>query len=104
MAGCACHPLLPNLPTQKNFDFLSLFFAKKKLIMANKKLNKIKLMLVAKDKRANWLAKELDVNYNTVTNWSCNATQPSLATLYKIAEVLEVDVADLLFSRNELNK
>jgi putative transcriptional regulator len=72
--------------------------------MANKKLNKIKLVLVAKDKRANWLAKELDVNYNTVTNWCSNATQPSLATLYRVAEVLNIDVAELLFSKNELNK
>ena len=72
--------------------------------MANRKLNKIKLTLVAKDKRANWLAKELGVNYNTVTNWCSNATQPSLATLYRVADALEVDVADLLFSRNELNK
>ena len=72
--------------------------------MANKRLNKIKLVLVAKDKRANWLAKELDVNYNTVTNLCSNSTQPSLATLYKIAETLDVDVADLLFSRKEIEK
>lgn len=76
----------------------------KENLMANKKLNKIKLVLVAKDKRANWLAKELGVNYNTVTNWCSNATQPSLSTLYKVANILDVDVADLLFSRNELNK
>lgn len=84
-------------------DFLSLIYIKK-IAMANKRLNKIKLVLVAKDKRANWLAKELGVNYNTVTNWCSNATQPSLATLYRIAEVLNVDVAELLFTRNELNK
>lgn len=76
----------------------------KKYVMANKKLNKIKLVLVAKDKRANWLAKELGVNYNTVTNWCSNATQPSLATLYRIADTLNVDVAELLFTRTELNK
>jgi putative transcriptional regulator len=83
--------------------FLSLIYIIK-TVMVDKRLNKIKLVLVTKDKRANWLAKELGVNYNTVTNWCSNTTQPSLSTLYRIAEVLNVGVADLLFSRNELNK
>jgi putative transcriptional regulator len=42
------------------------------------------------------LAEGLDVTPGTVSTWCTNDKQPSLETLYRIAEYLKVDVRDLL--------
>ena len=43
-----------------------------------------------------WLANEIGRTENTVSRWCSNKVQPSLDNLVKIAEVLEVDIRDLL--------
>ncbi len=72
--------------------------------MAKKRLNKIKIVLVAKNKKVKWLAQELGMNYTTVTNYCRNSSQPSLATLYKIAEILKVEVSDLVYKLSEIEQ
>jgi transcriptional regulator with XRE-family HTH domain len=58
--------------------------------------------VLAEKKRTNkWLAEELGKDQATVSKWCTNASQPSLEMLLKIAEVLEVDVKDLLNSSKE---
>lgn len=64
--------------------------------MDKKKLNRLKLVLVEKDKTGVWLAEQLGVTAVTVSKWCSNITQPTLPTLDKIAEMLEVNVKDLL--------
>lgn len=64
--------------------------------MDKKKLNRLKLVLVEKDKTGVWLAEQLGVTAVTVSKWCSNITQPTLPTLNKIAEMLEVNVKDLL--------
>ena len=64
--------------------------------MENKDLNRLKLVLVEKKRTAKWLAQELGVSPVTLTKWCSNTTQPSLQTLDKIADILEVDPRDLL--------
>ncbi len=64
--------------------------------MANKDINRIKLVLVENKKTAKWLAEELKKDPATVSKWCTNTSQPSLETLTKIAELLDVDVRDLL--------
>lgn len=59
-------------------------------------LNRIKVMLVEKKKTSKWLAEQLGVNPATVSKWCTNASQPSLESLVKIAELLEVNYTDLL--------
>lgn len=59
-------------------------------------LNRINVMLVEKKKTSKWLAGKLNVNPATVSKWCTNASQPSLETLVKIAELLEVNYTDLL--------
>lgn len=61
-----------------------------------KRYNRIKLVLYDKDKSNKWLAEELGVKPVTVSKWCTNVNQPPLATLFKIAEVLEVNVCELL--------
>lgn len=62
--------------------------------MAN--LNRIKVVLVEKQKTGKWLAEQLGKSTCTVSKWCSNSIQPDLATLNKIAELLNVDVRDLI--------
>ena len=64
--------------------------------MAN--LNRIKVTLVEKQKTGKWLAEQMGKSACTVSKWSSNSIQPDLATLNKIAELLNVDVRDLITS------
>lgn len=62
----------------------------------NNDLNRIKVMLAEKKKTNKWLAEQLGVNPATVSKWCTNASQPSLESLVKIAELLDVNYTDLL--------
>ena len=62
--------------------------------MAN--LNRIKVILVGKQKTGKWLAEQLGKSTCTVSKWCSNSIQPDFATLNKIAELLNVDVRDLI--------
>ena len=66
----------------------------------HKDLNRLKLVLVEKKKTGTWLAEQLGVSYVTVSKWCSNITQPTLATLDKIAELLEVDPRQLINGNN----
>lgn len=55
-----------------------------------------KMVLVKKKRTNKWLSEQLDVNPTTVSKWCTNTTQPDLHTLKKIADLLEVNVRDLL--------
>jgi transcriptional regulator with XRE-family HTH domain len=64
--------------------------------MAN--LNRLKVVLVEKDKTGKWLAGQLGKSACTVSKWCKNTVQPDLQTLDKIATILDVDRKDLLNS------
>lgn len=59
-------------------------------------LNRIKVVLVEKNKTGKWLADELGKTPSTVSKWCQNSIQPDLNTLDKIAKLLNVDKRDLL--------
>lgn len=61
-------------------------------------MNRIKEVLVEKGIKQVWLAQQLDKSYNMINSYVQNRRQPSLELLYQIAEVLNVDVKDLLIS------
>ena len=62
-------------------------------------LNRIKGALADSGKTGIWLARQLKKSPVTVSKWCTNTTQPDLQTLAKIADLLEVDIKDLLVSR-----
>lgn len=62
----------------------------------NKELNRLKVVLVEKKRTAKWLAQKLGKDAATISKWNSNTSQPSLETLRKIADLLEVDVRELL--------
>lgn len=70
--------------------------------MENNGLNRIKVMLVEKNKTARWLSKELGKDPTTVSKWCTNQSQPTLEILFKIADLLEVDYTELV--RNTKSK
>lgn len=60
------------------------------------KLNRIKDVLEEKGISQTWLAKKLDKSFNTVNSYVCNRSQPNLETLLLIAQILDVDMKDLI--------
>lgn len=69
--------------------------------MANKELNRLKLLLVEKKRTGKWLAEQLGKDQTTISKWCTNSSQPDLEYLMKIAKVLDVDVNDILNNDNE---
>jgi putative transcriptional regulator len=63
---------------------------------SKKKFNRIKIVLLEKEKTNIWLAEKLGVSATAVSKWCTNRNQPTVETLFKIADVLEVDVTELL--------
>ncbi len=61
-------------------------------------VNRLKLVLVEKKKTSKWLSEQLGVNPSTVSKWCTNTSQPDLACIVKIAELLEVDIRELFVS------
>ncbi len=59
-------------------------------------MNRIKKVLEEKGIKQVWLAEHLGKSYNMVNSYAQNRRQPSIDDLYKIAELLKVDVRDLL--------
>ncbi|WP_027878567.1 helix-turn-helix transcriptional regulator [Mesoflavibacter zeaxanthinifaciens] len=59
-------------------------------------MNRIKEILKDKGISQTWLAEKMDKSYPTINEYARNKRQPSVEDLYKIAEILEVSVKDLL--------
>lgn len=65
------------------------------------KLNRIKDVLAEKGISQTWLAKQLDKSFSMVNAYACNRIQPNLDTLQQIAEILQVDLKELITDKNE---
>lgn len=61
-----------------------------------KKYNRIKVVLIEKDKSNLWLAEKMGMTPAAVSRWCTNDAQPSLETLFKIAKYLGVEVTELI--------
>lgn len=64
-------------------------------------MNRIKEVLGEKEITQTWLAKELGKSYNMVNSYVQNRRQPSIEVLFQIAELINVDVKDLLVSNKK---
>lgn len=62
-------------------------------------MNRIKFVLEQKGIKQKWLAEQLGKSYNMVNSYAKNRRQPSIEDLYKIAEILDVKVTELLTER-----
>lgn len=61
-------------------------------------MNRIKEVLEEKGIKQVWLAEKLEKSYNMVNAYVQNRRQPSLPDLNRIAEILDVDVKELIVS------
>ena len=62
----------------------------------NRDLNRLKVVLADKKRTNKWLAEQLGKYPATVSKWYTNTCQPDLGNLMRIAQLLEVDVNELL--------
>mgnify|MGYP001514087130 FL=1 len=59
-------------------------------------INRIKLVLIEKKRTSKWLSEQMGVNPSTMSKWCTNISQPDIASLLKIADLLEVDIKELI--------
>ena len=65
-------------------------------------MNRIKIVLSKQGRMQSFLCRELDKSPNTVSLWCTNKIQPSVQDLYKVAEILDCEVDELLVKKDEL--
>jgi len=61
-------------------------------------MNRIKEVLEKQGRSQKWLSQSISKSYNTVNAYVQNRQQPRLEILLKIADILDVDVKDLIVS------
>ena len=64
--------------------------------MVSKDLNRLKVVLVEQKRTAKWLSEQIGKDPATVSKWRTNSSQPSLETLSRISEILNVKLSDLV--------
>ena len=67
-------------------------------------LNRIKAVLVEQDKSQKWLAEQLGKSFSTTNAYCCNRQQPNLDTLYRIAQLLSVELKELIVDNTKNEK
>ena len=65
-------------------------------------MNRIKEILDEKGIKQTWLAERCGKSYNMINSYVQNRRQPSVELLYKIAEILEVNVRELLIEKGDI--
>ena len=64
-------------------------------------INRIKVVLVEKQRTSKWLAEQLGKSEKTISKWCSNKVQPSLESLYEIAKLLDIEVRTLIVPSKE---
>lgn len=59
-------------------------------------MNKIKVVLAEKNKSNKWLSDQLGVSPTTVSKWVTNTCQPPIETFMRLAQLLNVNLDDLV--------
>ncbi len=63
-------------------------------------MNRIKEVLEEKGIKQTWLAEKLGKSFSIVNAYVCNRRQPSLETLFQIAEILGIEAKQLIENSN----
>lgn len=69
-----------------------------------KDINRIKVVLAEKKRTNKWLAEKLGKDPATVSKWCTNTSQSSLDTLVEIADLIGVDISDLIRVNSQSKK
>ncbi len=70
--------------------------------MTKNATNRIKVILAEKNKTSKWLAEKLQMNPSTISRWCTNNMQPPIDKLSEVANILNVDIRDLLSSTKKV--
>ena len=62
----------------------------------DKDINRIKVVLAEKKRTNKWLAEQLGCAPTTVSKWCTNSSQPPIETYLRIAELLDVELTELV--------
>lgn len=65
------------------------------------KMNCIKEALQEKGLTQVWLSEQLGKSFKMVNAYACNRKQPSLETLFLIAELLQMNAKDLIVDKKD---
>ncbi len=68
------------------------------------KYNRVKAVLSEKERTSKWLSLKINKSKATVSRWCSNEIQPSIENFYKIADILDVEVGDLLVDYKKKKK
>lgn len=63
----------------------------------DKNINRIKVVLAEKRKTNKWLAEQIGCTPTTVSKWCTDVCQPPMETYIKIAKLLDVELAELVY-------
>lgn len=66
--------------------------------MERQRYNRLKMILVKKERIGTWLSEQMGHNISTVSDWMTNKVQPSVEQFYVVACHFDVDVKDLFIS------
>lgn len=58
--------------------------------------NRLRVILAEKEITNRWLAEQMGVTDMTVSRWKTNKVQPSMVQFVEIAQLLKVDIKDLI--------
>lgn len=70
-------------------------------LIKTKPMNRIKEVLENTRIKHTWLAEQLNKSYNMVNAYVQNRQQPRLEDLYKNADILQVDIKELIISNKD---
>ncbi len=68
----------------------------KRKTMAEKNLNRLKVVLAEKNLSNKWLSEQLGVGQATISKWVTNTSQPNLEMLLRLSDCLKVSLDDLV--------
>lgn len=68
------------------------------LISKKEEMNRLKAVLAEQRRTGKWLAETLGRDQSTVSRWCSNKSQPPMDTMHKIANLLDIDVKELIIS------
>ena len=70
----------------------------------NMMLNRLKAALAEQGKTNRWLSEQLGKSENTVSRWCTNDSQPTMETYLRIADLLDVELTELVRTKkNQTN-
>jgi len=64
-------------------------------------VNRIKVILKEQGRTQTWLSQKLGKSFTQINNYVQNKVQPPIEVLYEIADILDVNVKDLLMDNKK---